>query len=152
MNQTLEKLQYIEKNGYQIDFGNVFNEAFENYKKIALYAGLVLFIFVFIFFALFLMNFGLYLSTLNIDNVNNQLIENLEHQKNLDPTMISMGFSILIICLLLTPFSAGFYKMADRADKNQEFKFSSMFSYYKTPYFFNIIAASILNAIIRTLI
>ena len=49
MNQTQERLHDIEKNGYQIDFANVFNHAFENYKKIALYAGLVLFIFSVLF-------------------------------------------------------------------------------------------------------
>lgn len=49
MNQTEERLLDIEKNGYQIDFANVFNHAFENYKKIALYAGLVLFVFSILF-------------------------------------------------------------------------------------------------------
>ena len=29
----------------KLDFGNVFNHAFENYKKIALYAGLMIFVF-----------------------------------------------------------------------------------------------------------
>ena len=49
MNQTLKRLLEIEKNGYQIDFGNVFNHAFENYKKIALYAGSVIVIFSILF-------------------------------------------------------------------------------------------------------
>ena len=49
MNLLKERLQDIEKNGYQLDFGNVFNHAFENYKKIALYAGLVLFVFTILF-------------------------------------------------------------------------------------------------------
>jgi hypothetical protein len=152
MNQTLERIKDIEKNGYQIDFGNVFNHAFENYKKITLYAGLVLFIFTFIFFVLLFMGFGAYLASLNIENLNNQLIKNIENNKNLDTTMLSMVFSIVIISLLLTPFSAGFYKMSERADKDQEFNFSSMFAYYKTPYFFKIIFATILNAIISMLI
>ena len=152
MNPTLEKLHDIENNGYQIDFGNVFNHAFDNYKKIALYAGLVLFIFAFIFFVLFFMSFGLYITSLNIESVNNQLIENLEHHKNLDGPMVSMVLSILVLSLVLTPFSAGFYKMSERADKDLEFKFSSMFAYYKSPYFFRIILASILNAIISMLI
>lgn len=152
MSLLKERLLDIEKNGYQLDFGNVFNHAFENYKKIALYAGLVLFIFAFILFVLFFMSFGFYLTSLNIDSVNHQLIENLEHQKNLETPMSLMILSIAILSLLLTPFSAGFYKMSERADKDQEFKFSSMFTYYKAPYFFNIIVASILNALLSMLI
>jgi hypothetical protein len=152
MNTTLERLNEIEKNGYQIDFGNVFNHAFENYKKIALYAGLVLFIGTFILGVLYFMSFGLYLKSLNLDTVNKQLIENLEHQKSLDGPLFSIIISILIVSLLMTPFSAGFYKMAEHADKDKEFKFLSMFTFYRNPYFINIIVATILNTLISMLI
>jgi hypothetical protein len=39
----------IVHNGYALDFADVFNKAFENYKKIALYAGLMIFVFMVIF-------------------------------------------------------------------------------------------------------
>ncbi|MBW4360974.1 hypothetical protein [Flavobacterium taihuense] len=152
MNQTIERLHDIEKNGYQLDFANVFNHAFENYKKIALYAGLVIFIFAFIFTLIYFMSFGLYLKSISLDNVNNQLIENLQHQKSLDAPLVSMVFSILILSLLMAPFSAGFYKMAEHADHDKEFKFINMFNFYRNPYFINIIIATILNAIINMLI
>jgi hypothetical protein len=152
MNPTLERLNEIKKNGYQLDFGNVFNDAFENYKKIALYAGLVLFIFAFIIGVIYFMSFGFYLQSINLENVNKQLIENLEHQKNLDDPLLYIVFSILILSLFLAPFSAGFYKMAEHADKDKEFKFINMFTYYKSPYFINIIVATILNGIISMLI
>ena len=46
MNKTAQnRIEDIKKNGYTLDFGNVFNLAFENYKKIALYGGLVFFVF-----------------------------------------------------------------------------------------------------------
>ena len=38
-----DRIAEIKKNGYQLDFGTVFEHAFENYKKIALYAGLLFF-------------------------------------------------------------------------------------------------------------
>jgi len=40
-----EKIEAICTKGYQLDFGTVFESAFENYKKIALYAGLMLLVF-----------------------------------------------------------------------------------------------------------
>ena len=36
MKSTLDQIEDIKKDGYSIDFSNVFNFAFENYKKIAL--------------------------------------------------------------------------------------------------------------------
>ena len=44
MESTLNQIEQIKKYGYTLDFSNVFNHAFENYKKIALYAGLILLI------------------------------------------------------------------------------------------------------------
>ena len=44
-----DRIEDIKKNGYTLDFGNVFNLAFENYKKIALYGGLVFFVFAVLF-------------------------------------------------------------------------------------------------------
>ena len=44
-----DKIEEIKANGYQIDFGTVFEHAFENYKKIALYAGLMLLVFLILF-------------------------------------------------------------------------------------------------------
>ena len=44
---TQNRIEEIKKNGYILDFAKVFNHAFENYKKIALYGGLVIFVFFF---------------------------------------------------------------------------------------------------------
>lgn len=152
MNKTLQRLQEIEKNGYQIDFGNIFNNAFENYKKIAVYAGLLIFVITCFFFSFFFITFKNYFDSVGLENFNNQLTENLIHQKSLDESIVSILFSILILSLLMTPFFAGFYKMAQHAEKDSEFKLRYMFTFYKAPYFFNIIAATILNAIISMFI
>ena len=45
MISTKEKIEEIKNNGYQLDFGNVLDFAFNNYKKIAVYAGLAIFVF-----------------------------------------------------------------------------------------------------------
>ena len=46
---TQNRIEEIKKNGFTLDFGNVFNHAFENYKKIALYGGLIIFVFFVLF-------------------------------------------------------------------------------------------------------
>ena len=42
MNKISQRIEQIKREGYSLDFGDVFNNAFENYKKIAVFAGSVL--------------------------------------------------------------------------------------------------------------
>lgn len=132
MNQTLERLQDIEKNGYQIDFANVFNHAFENYKKIAVYAGLVLFIFS----VLFIIFIGLPLvSVLDLTEMTKEFspesfkIENLSRDK-----ILTLGIISLVLSCILSPFQAAFLKMAHCGGRDEAFHISDLFSYYKLPY------------------
>ncbi|MGQ7947385.1 hypothetical protein [Flavobacterium sp. WC2509] len=142
MNQTLQRLLDIEKNGYQIDFGNVFEHAFENYKKIALYAGLVILIFIFSFFiftTISLVSF-LDLTTLTKELSPEKLkIENLSQSE----LLVIGGISLVFSCLF-SPFQAAFLKMAHHGDRDEEFTISSLFSYYKMPYLKEIIISTFL--------
>jgi len=140
MKRTLEKLEDIEKNGFQIDFGNVFNHAFENYKKIALYAGLVLFIFI----VLFIIAASISLvSILGITQMTEEFtpekLQNLS-QENL----LIIGAVTTVISSLLSPFQASFLKMAHHGERDENFPVSSLFSYYKYPYSKEIILGTFL--------
>lgn len=154
MNLLKERLQDIEKNGYQLDFGNVFNHAFENYKKIALYAGLVLFVFT-ILFGFFAM--GALITVWGVDLVTEKLnpenlkSENLKSENLTGSSFIMYSVSILLISCLLAPFQAGFLKMADRGEKDEEFHISTLFSYYQLPYLKEIIISTFLIASISFL-
>jgi hypothetical protein len=142
MSLLKERLHDIEKNGYQLDFGNVFNHAFENYKKIALYAGLVLFVFMALF-AIFIT--GSLISVIGVTAMTHELspekfkIENLSESS----LLVIGGISIILTCIL-SPFQAGFLKMADCGDRDEEFHISTFFSYYKLPYLKEIIVSSVL--------
>ena len=57
MNATKEKIEKLTTDGFELDFGTIFEQAFENYKKIALYAGSVLLISTFLFLILQLIDF-----------------------------------------------------------------------------------------------
>jgi hypothetical protein len=142
MNQTLERLEDIKKNGYQLDFGNVFNHAFENYKKIALYAGLVLFVFL-ILFSIFIA--GSLISFIGFTAMTHELSpENLKIENISQTNLFILGVISLVMTCLLSPMDAGFLKMADCADKDEEFHVSTIFSYYKFIYLKEIIASTFL--------
>ncbi|PJJ07709.1 hypothetical protein CLU83_0907 [Flavobacterium sp. 1] len=146
MNQTLKRLQEIEKNGYQIDFGNVFNHAFENYKKIALYAGSVIVIFsiLFVVFGAFSLVSFIGVTEMTKELSSGQLkIENL-----LQTNLLAMGIISIIISCLLSPFQAAFLKMADHGDRDENFPVSSLFSFYKLPYLKEIIISTLIITVI----
>lgn len=148
MNSIKEKIEKITSNGYELDFGTVFEQAFENYKKIAVYAGSMLLIFTFLFVLLL---FGLAIAVFGIGVITEYL-----KPGNLKPEtftgnflLIYTGFIILITCLL-SPFQAGFLKMADCGEKGEEFHVSTMFEYYKPTYFVNIVVATFIITLINS--
>jgi hypothetical protein len=149
MNLLKERLQDIEKNGYQLDFGNIFNHAFENYKKIALYAGLVLFVFT-VLLGVFAM--GILISFWSIDVITAKLNpENIKPENLSGSSFFIYSGIILLVACLLTPFQAGFLKMADCGDKDEEFHISTLFSYYQLPYLKEIIVSTFLITLISFL-
>jgi hypothetical protein len=147
---TQDRIEEIKKNGYTLDFGNVFNHAFENYKKIALYGGLIFFV-----FAILMSLFALVVlfSIFDAETVLEKLKpENLQPENlSLNSMLIFSGVSLLITCLL-SPFSAGLIKMAYCAERDEEFHISTMFEYYKAPYFKELFVATFLITIVNSIL
>lgn len=142
MKSIQEKIEEIKSNGYSLTFESTFNHAFENYKKIAVYAGLMLLVFLSLFFGII---FGLAYSFYDTENLMNNLILMSENPQSISTEFILsyFGISILISCLL-SPFQAGFLKMADYGQNGEEFHVSTIFEYYKSPYFSSILLATLL--------
>lgn len=136
------KIQEIKNKGYELDFGQVFEFAFENYKKIALYAGLILIV----FFVLISVFVGIAISAAISNNYLD--VEQFTNLKNFNPDKLPINFMVLyysgllLLTSLLSPFQAGFLKMADCAQKGEEFHVSTIFDYYKSPYFKEIFITS----------
>jgi uncharacterized membrane protein len=141
MKPIKDRIEDIRTNGYELDFGIVFESAFENYKKIALYAGLML-LFFFIFMII-LMSAGMisFIGIEKMESFSNKIMQFSElREKPLD-IVLQINAVMILFSGLLNPFMAGFLKMADCGAKDEEFHISTMFSYYKSPYFSNIFIA-----------
>lgn len=150
MNTLKNRIQEIKTNGYKLDFGTVFEHALENYKKIAVYAGSMLLLFTFIFVVLFLGTATAFFDT-------KALIEILKPE-NFKPENFTGNFlliytgSITLATCLLSPFQAGFLKMADCGEKGEEFHVSTIFTYYKSPYFGNIFISTLIITLINSVL
>ncbi len=131
-----------ETNNYNntLDFESVLNHSFTNYKKIALYAGLALFVFTF-FFVIFLSAASI--SIVGAENINERSMQNFQKLLLTKPYVWYYGFSIFTSCLL-SPFMAGFYKMADAAEKDTSFGVSHLFSVYTSSQFIPVFSVTFL--------
>lgn len=146
MPTTSEKIATIKENGYDIDFSRVFENAFENYKKIALISGIAILLFSILMITIAIGIIGAFWGF-------GSITENFSH---LDPKRFT-GVTILIYVVivglfsgLVSPFTAGIFKMAHCADTNTDFSISTTFDYYSSSYFKELFIASLLIAISST--
>ncbi|RTY73529.1 hypothetical protein EKM05_06055 [Flavobacterium sp. GSP27] len=150
MKTTQNRIHEIEKNGYPLDFGIVFNHAFENYKKIAIYAGLI----IFVFFILLIV----FVSVILVAFFDSAMILEKMKPENLQPENLSLNFILIVsgvsvlLSSLFSPISAGLIKMAYCAERDEEFHVSTMFEYYKISYFKELFIATLLISIFSTLL
>ncbi len=150
MKSTRVRIEEIRSNGYQLDFGTVFEHAFENYKKIVLYAGLMLLVFSIILLIVMMTGLISYVGVENFEEFGNKM-KRMSNAKVI-PTEIAipLNLGILLFSAIINPFMAGFLKMADCGEKGEEFHVATMFSYYKLPYFFNLFIAVFIIGVVNT--
>lgn len=145
-----DRIEAIKSNGYSLDFGSVFESAFENYKKIVWYAGLMLLVFSILISITGVMGLIYYIGIENLEAFGEKMKQfSAQTDIPLDVS-IKLNAGLILISALINPFMAGFLKMADCGEKGEEFHVSTMFTYYKSPYFFNIFIAILLITSINT--
>lgn len=151
MNKTTQyRIEEIKKDGYTLNFETVFNHAFENYKKIALYGGLI----IFVFFILFsVVAVGVLMAIFGAAVVLEFLKpENLEPENlSLNIMLILSAISVLVTALL-SPLTAGLIRMAYCAERDEEFHVATMFQYYKAPYFQELFIATFLVSVLTSVL
>ncbi len=147
MKSTLAQIEDIKKNGYSLDFATVFNHAFENYKKIALYSGLIILVFSILAAMAFM---GIMIAYFGVGSITKDFLLDLENQQFTAIELVIQTAVVSAIAGITAPFGAGFLKMADYADRDVEFNVSTIFSYYKAPYFGQIFVAAFIPALVGT--
>ncbi|MFA9191588.1 hypothetical protein AAGV28_09435 [Flavobacterium sp. FZUC8N2.13] len=146
MKSNKDRIQELKTNGYSLNFETVFNLAFENYKKIAVYAGLLLLVSILLF--------GITTSIIVALTIGFGNLEAMLKPENLDPKNFSDEFlayylvgSTLLSCLI-SPFLAGFIKMAHCAQIDEEFHVSTVFKYYQFSYFKELFFATLIITVL----
>lgn len=138
MQTTTEKLEQIKNNGYDLDFGDVFSNGFEIFKKIAGNAGIAFLILTIVFVSLFM---GVIAAAYGFGDFATQLTK-LHIEEFSTMGMLIYLAATVIVTAFMAPFSAGILKMACCAAKNEEFSLTTAFDYYKSRYFKELFIAA----------
>ncbi len=137
---TKNRIEEIKNYGYDIDFSEIFNKSLENYKKIALQAGVVFILFSLIILAIVIGIIGAFVGVSAFtSNLANFKIENFSAA-----TILIYVLFVSLISGLASPLSAGILKMAHNASNRQEFSIGTAFEYYKGTYFKELFVAALL--------
>lgn len=149
-----QRIENIIKNGYQLDLGEVLTKSFEVYKKTALITALALFVIGIIIIIAFVI-------LLAFIGINIAAFENLDPSSSYPEVLETFGFGlpyflvtlifIAITSLLFAPIGAGFIGLCKDARNGKEVEFSSIFKYYKSTYFGNIVLLQIIVSVITTI-
>lgn len=140
MKTTLQKIETIKNEGYALDFGDVFSNGFEIYKKMFLNAGIAFILLTLVFVSLFM---GVIGAAIGFTDFTSQMTNfNIAN-------FSTVGVLIYLIVMVLVtgfmaPFSAGILKMAYCVVKNEPFSLSTAFDYYKSHYFKDLFIAAII--------
>jgi len=124
----------------KIDIGYVIDESISNYKKMAITAGFAFFGLLFVLIVMALIGLS---SFADMETLSKEM-------KNFNPDTFTTKqtftylIAVVIITTLISPFVAGFLKMAQQADNNEEVTFSSVFYYINNPKYLTIISVSII--------
>ncbi|NHM08238.1 hypothetical protein G4D82_13495 [Flavobacterium sp. CYK-4] len=143
---TKDTIQQIKTNGYPLDFSAVFNQTFENYKKIALNSGLAMILLTILFCFFFgILAVGVFGLAISAETMADFKVENLS-----PIWFVGYLFFIMVLCILASPINAGLIKMARSAQHGEAFSVLTIFDYYRGPYFKEIVMATVVITFFST--
>lgn len=142
-----KRMDQIEKDGYELDFATVLNDAIESFKKTFLWSGLAMFILcVFIV----ILTIGILLAVFGSEALTGSDISAFDFNFT-DPLQIGLYLlAAAIMSGLMAPFTAGFLELPKAHDTQQDFAFDTVFKYYGSRKFGNLFLLGLIIALISS--
>jgi len=138
MESAKNRILEIKEKGYDIDFGRIFENSFENYKKIALIAGITILLVTILIMAIAVGLFAIFWGFSSMtDTLADLKLENF--------SVLHILIYVTVLSLIsgfASPITAGMLKMAHNAAKNEEFSVGTAFEYYSSSHFKELFLAT----------
>ncbi|UOK41551.1 MULTISPECIES: hypothetical protein [Flavobacterium] len=142
------RLKEIKQNGYQIDLGDLINESFESYKKIALLSGLAVLIVILTLLIVSVFGMSYFF---DLENLSEETLK--MDFSTFTPEQIALYFGgVSLLAIILTPFTAGLIKVAHDVETQDEISFSTIFECYKADYLKDLLLSALVISLITSTI
>ncbi|MGX7666355.1 hypothetical protein [Flavobacterium pedocola] len=148
MSDFKQRIENLKKNGYPLDFGDVFSQSIENYKKIAVTAGLAMILLTIVFMVVGLGSLGVFVGFTDFASK----MADFQISNFSSTTLVFYILGTALFSALTYPFTAGLIKMAHEAELNREINFSMVFDHYKSDSFKDLFFAALLISLTTTTI
>ncbi len=142
MKNNYAEAEKISNDGYEIEFGTILENAFNNFKKIAGIAGVSLLVIVIVLAVVFGGIFGAIYGFSNFTG----LLTGLNPEFLSGSSLLIFFVSTVLMAGIFSPLNAGLIKMAHLANEDQSFGIETVFSYYKGTYFKELFLSGIIIA------
>lgn len=143
-----KNLQEIKHQKYNLEFGEVFNDSLENYKKIIWVAGLVFFILTIVMVSIFM---GILTSIYGASDFLSSMTEFSLLATTPSYLIVSSLFGVLI-SIAISPLYAGIFQICHNAQTHKAFDLGTAFIHYKTSYFKQIVISALLISLFTGII
>ena len=140
---TKEKLEEIRKDGYNLEFGDILSQTFNNYQKIVWITGAGLLLLGLVFFGIVIGLAGLFIG---LDAFGRDMADFQIQNFSTAGIMVTLIGGVIAVALI-KPFYAGILRVAHHANVRKEFDFSTLFYYYKSEYLKEIVLSGIIIGI-----
>ena len=147
MYNSSQSANQINNIKYELDFGVVLEKSFQNYKKIALIAGLGLIITTVFLTVVFAGIFGSIYGFANFTQTMTGFSANLTMSTELIIVVIGALFAGIF-----SPINAGFLQMAANAQNNNDFSLNTLFSFFSSSDFKNLFLSAVILSLVGGLI
>jgi hypothetical protein len=141
------------QNGIKFDFDSFFNNGWNLFKKVFLMIAGAIFIMavpvmiVYVIMMPFLMGISSFDQYMDIVKDNPYYMQQLQRSPMY---LLKQSLMTMIFALISAPINAGMVKLCRDADKGEDLRFGTIFSYYKAPYFGKLLVTVLITAFITS--
>src|SRR5687767_6650031 len=143
----------IQQGKIKFEFDSFFSSGWNIFKKVTLMIAGAIFIMaipiliVYVIMMPFLLGITSFNAYMDIIQDNPYYMQELQRSPMY---LLKQSLMQVIVALITAPINAGMVKLCRDADKDQELRFGTIFSYYKAPYFGKLLVTVLITTLITS--
>lgn len=143
----------IQNGKIKFEFDSFFSTGWNIFKKVTLMIAGAIFIMAIPILVVYAVMMPFLMGISSFDQYMDIVKDNPYYMQQLQRSpiyLLKQSLMQIVIALITAPINAGMVKLCRDADKEQELRFGTIFSYYKAPYFGKLLATVLITTLITS--